>query len=103
MVLFAPRPHVGDVVALTDGLLGRMTGKAGVGTQVLRRLGGNRGAGGHQGVQDRFQLRDIMPIGPSHDERERGAMRVHQEHALGPIFSPDRSGLAPPTPAPAGL
>jgi len=46
----------------------------------------------HDGIKNRLQLRNIMPIGSGHDERQRDATPVHQQMALAPIFSPDPWG-----------
>jgi hypothetical protein len=48
--------------------------------------------GENQGIQDRLQLADIVPVGSGYDQRQRGATPVDQHMALAPIFFPGLSG-----------
>jgi hypothetical protein len=47
-------------------------------------------------------LRNIMPVGPGHDERQRDATTVHQQMALAPIFFPDPLDSVPRFPDASG-
>ena len=59
-----------------------------ISAQVLMRW---TGALNHDGIEHRFELPDVMPVGSGHDERQRHATPVHQRMAFAPIFSPDPS------------
>ena len=71
-----------------------------VGAQVLAAPGDWGLALDHDGLQHLIELRDVMLIGPGHDERQRDATAVHQQVSLAAFFFPDRSGCAPPPLAP---
>jgi len=74
-----------------------------IGTQVLAAPRAGRLALDHDGLQHGIELRDVMLIGPGHDERQRDATAVHQQVALAPFFFPDRSGCVRPPLAPRVL
>ena len=96
----APTHDVGDVAVRLDDQQGRSPTVAGIGTQVLAASLAGWLALDHDGLQHRIELRDVMLIGPCHDDRQRDATTVHQQVALAPIFSPCPSGLARPPLAP---
>lgn len=83
-----------SVAAAADRLFGRSPAKSGIRTQVLAVISAHTGAARNDGIQDGLKLRDIMMIGRGHDDRQRDATRVHQQHSLAPLFFPDPSGLA---------
>jgi hypothetical protein len=86
-----PSPFdVGNVAVFFDDFQGRRSGAIRVGTQVI--VAPVRGIGSlkHDGIKHRFQLRDFMPVGSCHDERQQDAISVHQQMALDLIFSPIR-------------
>ena len=76
------------------------TSVSGIGAQVLAAPRAWRLAFDHDGLQYGIELRDVMLIGPGHDERQRDATAVHQQVALAPLFFPDRSGWVRPPLAP---
>ena len=79
------------------------TSVSGVSTQVLtapRRWGI---ASDHDGLQHWVELRNVMLIGPGHDERQRDATAVHQQVPLAAFFFPDQLGCARPPLAPRAL
>ena len=45
-------------------------------------------------VKHRVELRDVMPVGSCHDERQRDTTAVHQQVPLAPPFFLDPSGYA---------
>src|SRR5450759_1689619 len=96
-LLFAARANVWRVVARPYGLLSRLAEESGIGAQMLQDAGTHGGAANAQRIEDGFKLGDIMTIRPGHDDRERGATLVYQEHSLAPIFSPGPSGWVRPT------
>jgi len=63
-----------------------------ISTQMLVSPDGRAGSLNHDGIENGRQLRNIMPIGSGHDERQRDATSVYQQMALAPIFSPDPWG-----------
>ena len=82
---------MGNVAMLLNDLPRWGAGIASIGAQVFVSPDRWVGALNHDGSKHRLQLRNIMPIGPGHDERQRDARTVHQQMALAPIFSPDPS------------
>ena len=98
--LFSAINHVGNVAVRLDGLQGATPSVARIGTQVLAASDAWRLAFDHDGFQHSIELRDVMLIGPGHDERQRDATAVHQQVALAPLFFPDRSGCVRPPLAP---
>ena len=73
----------------------RCTGVAGIGAQVFVPSDWRAGSVYDDGVEYRFQLRDIMPIGSGRDERQRDATTVHQQMAFAPNFFPVSVKLGP--------
>lgn len=96
----APAHNMGDVAVRLDDQQGWPSTVSGIGTQVLAAPYAGRLALDHDGLQHRIELRDVMLIGPCHDDRQRDATTVHQQVALAPLFFPCRSGLARPPLAP---
>ena len=101
--LVAPPLHMGNVAMRQNRLQGTRPPIGSIGIQVLgatkrwiRPLYLN-------GVEYRLKLRDVVPVRPGHDERQRDATPVDQQMALAPVFFPDRSGWVRPLPAPEGL
>lgn len=90
----APRPHL---------LFGGLASVAFIHAEVLAAALGRLGSWNHDRVQRLGRQFDVVPIGSGDDKRERGATAVHQQAALGPFFSPDRSGCFPRPPAPGAL
>ncbi len=86
---------MGYVAVFFDDFQGWRSGVARVGAQVLvapvRRIGSLN----HDGIKHRLQLRNVMPVGSCHDERQRDAISVHQQMAFAPIFFSDPSGWVP--------
>ena len=81
----------------------RCTGVAGIGAQVFVPSDWRAGSVYDDGVEYRFQLRDIMPIGSGRDERQRDATTVHQQMAFAPIFFPYRWDWIQQSTEPAAL
>src|ERR1700674_1051358 len=94
------RSHMRGVAPFADGALRGFTEEARVGAKMLGVLG--TGACDDQAIEDGAKLRDVMTISADHDERERDATRVDQQHSLAPIFFPDPSDWVRPTLAPTG-
>ena len=86
-----------------DDFQGRSSGVTRVSAQVL--VSPQRGIGSldHDRLQHGLQLRDIMPVGSGHDERQRDATTVHQQMAFAPVFFPDPLDLGPRWIAPVAL
>ena len=78
-----------------DDLQGSLAAISGIGAKVLAASNSWRLALDHDGLQHMVELRDVMPIGSGHDERQRDATAVHQKVALAPLFFPDPSGCVP--------
>src|ERR1019366_9627398 len=97
------RAHVRRVVAVEHVLLGGSADEAGIGAEVLASAWGHGWARGHDGIQSGHQLGDVMVVSCGHDDRQRDAMGVDQQHPLASIFFPGRWGWAPPTPVPVAL
>ncbi len=89
-----------DVAVRFDDLQCPPVAIAGIGTQVLAAPRARGLALDHDGLQREIDLRDLMLVGPGHDERQRDATAVHQEMSLAPPFSPDPSGWVRPPLAP---
>ncbi len=100
--LLAAINNVRNVAVRIDDLQSRPTTVSGIGAQVLAAPRGRRLALDHDGTEHLVELRDIVLIGPGHDERQRDATAVHQQVTLAPLFFPDRSGFARPPLAPMG-
>ena len=92
-----------DVAVRLDDLQCMPTSISGVSAQVLAATHARRLALDHDGLQHGVELRDVMLIGPGHDERQRDATSVHQQMTLAPLFFPDPSGWGRRTLAPAAL
>jgi len=97
----AARAHMRDVVAIEHVLACSGSDEAGIGAQVLPGTRADRRPRGHHGIEGGHQLGDVISIGRGHDDRQRDATGVDQQHALAPIFFPGRWGWARPTPGPA--
>lgn len=92
--------YVRNIPPLPYLLLGGLTGVPLVRTEILGSpLRGLR-SWDYDRVQRLSQQLHVMPIGGGDDKRERGATAVHQQTALGSLFSPDLSGYFPPLLAP---
>jgi len=100
-VFLAARAHVWNISAPANGLSGRRPVEGGIGTQVLFGVRTAARAAAHDRIE--HELRYVMTIGPGHDDRQRDATSVDQQHSLAPIFSPDPWGLARQILAPEGL
>src|SRR5450631_3888308 len=83
-MFLATRAHVWNISAATDGLRRRRTAKAGIGTQMLFGARAEARAAAHDRIEHRLELGDIMMIGRGHDDRQRDATRVDQQHPLAP-------------------
>ena len=82
---FLPAPlDVRDVAALFNDLTSWLAHVGGIGARVL-----GAGARDFAAVEHGLELRDVMPVGPCHDERERDATPVDKQVPLAPIFFPD--------------
>ena len=90
-----------DVAVRFDDLQCPPAAIAGIGTQVLAAPGARGLALDHDGLQHGIELRDVMLVGPGHDERQRDATAVHQQMSLAALFFPDPSGWVRPPLAPA--
>jgi len=97
----AAGPHMRGVVPRDHVLPGHGADETGVGTQVLAGAGRHRGSRDHHRVERGHQLGDVISIGRGHDDRQRDATGVHQQHSLASIFFPGRWGWARPTLVPA--
>ena len=100
------RGLVGNMRRIAPGahlLLGHSAPVAFVHAEVLRLTLGRLGPPNHDRVQRLGQKLHVVPIGPGDDKGERGATAVHQQTALGPFFSPGRSGCFRPLLAPKEL
>jgi hypothetical protein len=60
-----------------------------IGTQVLASPHGRLDSLDHHGIKYGFQLRNVLPVGSGHDERQRDATTAHQQMMFAAIFSPD--------------
>ena len=90
------------VVPIEHVLVRGRTDEARVGAQVLARARSHRRAlEDHTHRASGSSSRDVISIGRGHDDRQRDATRVDQQHPLAPIFSPGQWGWARPTPGPA--
>ena len=96
-LLVSARPHVGHVAIRPDDLLGRFASVSGVGTEVL--FGQFpifvRPWAEDTGVEQRWQLADIVPMGAGHDERQRDATGVYLQMSFASFFFPRSVGLGP--------
>ena len=82
-----PTPFdMGDVAVLFDDRQGGSAGGASVSAKVFASPLGWQRSLDDDGLKHRRQLREIMPMGTGHDERQRDATTVHQQMALAPIF-----------------
>jgi len=97
----AAGPHMRGVVPRDHVLPRRGADETGVGAQVLLGTWCNRWPRDHHRVESGHQLGDVISIGRGHDDRQRDATGVHQQHSLASIFFPGRWGWARPTLAPA--
>lgn len=93
--LFTAINHMRDVVMRLVALQSTPTAISRICAQVFGR-GQRPFTPDHDGREHSLKLRDIMPSGAGHDERQRDATLVHQQVALASIFSPDRSDSARP-------
>lgn len=93
-MLLGARTNVRRVAPGTDRAVGRRAAKGRIGAQVLPGIGADSRTRDHQRIEYRFELGDVMMIRRAHDDRQRDATGVDQQHALAPIFSPDPWGLA---------
>src|SRR5476649_1735981 len=83
-----------NVSTATDRLLGGSTTEGGVGAKMLLGTSADARPAQHQRVGYGFELSDIMMIGCGHDDRQRDATGVDQQHSLAPLFFPDPSASA---------
>ena len=95
--------HMGNVTVLLNDFQSRRAGVACVGTQVLAPPLRWLGALDHNRLQHGPQLRDVMPVGSGHDERQRDATTVHQQMTFAAIFFPDPLGWDQRLTEPAAL
>ena len=66
---------------------------AGVGAQMLAPAIRRILAIDHDRVEHLVEPFAVMNVGPGHDDRQRNATAVHQQVALGALFSPIRRDL----------
>lgn len=88
----ATTDDVRDVAMRLDDLQCTPTSISGVGTQMFAAPLARGFTFDHDGAQHLLQLRDVMLVGPGHDEGQRDATAVHQQMPLAAFFSPDQSG-----------
>jgi hypothetical protein len=89
--LLTARPRVRSIPSVFHHHAGLFTVKGLVGTKVLRIFECWYRTIGHDIVQNRFHLSDVMTVGSGYDDGERGTSVVHQEVPLrSPFFSPIR-------------
>jgi hypothetical protein len=100
---FAPAPDMRGITPVDHDLDCRFASITFIGTEMLRFIWRRRRPVDDQGIQNHFQLSDIMPIGPGDDEGEWGATLFHQHLAFAAVFFPGPSGSDPPPPVPRGL
>ncbi len=96
--LLATGADVGSVASLFHRLAGLCAVKGLVSTQMLRFFRCGFRAIGHNTVQDRFHLSDIMTVGSGYNDGERGTSTVHQDVSLRSLFFPDPSDWLRRTP-----
>lgn len=99
--LLAAVNDVRNVAMRFDDLQRAPTSVAGIGAQVLAvPHAGCLALVEHGRLEHGIELRDIMRIGPGHDERQRDAAGVHQQVAFAPLFFPDQLDCVqlPPVP-----
>ena len=92
-----------DVAVFLNDAPGWRARVGGIGAQVPGAAGLER-IFNFAAIENGLQLRDIMAIGPCHDERKRDATPIDQQVSLAPIFFPDpwdwrRRILAPEAPS----
>ena len=98
--LLATIDNVWDVAMRVDGFGAGATEVSRVSTQMLAAPNGWWAPRDDDGIEDRYEHRDVIHVGCGHDERQRDATTVHQQVTLAPLFFPDRSGWARPLLAP---
>ena len=96
--LLATGADVGSVASLFHRLAGLCAVKGLVSTQMLRFFRCGFRAIGHNTVQDRFHLSDIMTVGSGYNDGERGTSTVHQDVSLRSLFFPAPSDWLRRTP-----
>jgi hypothetical protein len=64
------------VAQLGDGVERRLAGVPAVGEQVRATMAS---WSAHEGVEERLELRDIIPVGPGDANRQRDPTRVDQD------------------------
>lgn len=99
----APTNNMGNIAMRLDDLQCTLTSISGVGAQMFAAPLARGLALDHDGTEHLLQLRDVMLVGPGHDEGQRDTTAVHQQVALAAFFFPDQSGWARLPPAPAAL
>jgi len=82
-------PDAGVVAPRGDGIERRLAGVPTVAKQV-HATRAPRSA--HEGVEERLELSDIIPVGPGDADRQRDPTPVDQDVPLASIFSPGPSG-----------
>jgi len=82
----APRANVGNITVLAHRLLGGLARVAVVCAQVLIV---SFWAANHHLGECRLQELYVVPIGSSHDYRQRDSTRVDEQASFGPFFFPD--------------
>jgi len=98
--LLVATDHVGNVAVRLDDLQCAFASVRGIGAQMLASPIAGRLALDHDGTEHLIELGDVVFIRAGHDDRQRDATPVHQQVPLASFFSPDRSGLRQPLPAP---
>lgn len=81
-----------DVAMPINDLPCWFSGVTSVGTQVFVSPLGRLDSLDHDAIKYGLQLRDVMPVGSCHDERQRDATTVHQQMTFAAIFFPDPLG-----------
>jgi len=80
-----PTPSdMGDVAVLFDDRQGGSAGVASVSAKVFASPLGWQRSLDDDGLKHRRQLRDVVPMGAGHDERQWDATTAHQQMALAP-------------------
>jgi len=92
--ILASLRDVGYVLAGAHGLIRRLPRVPFVPTEVLALGGPGPRPATDDPVQRGDQEPHVMPVGAAHDQGQRDSIRVDEEAAFRPLFSPDPSGSA---------
>jgi hypothetical protein len=98
LALLSTGSDVVTIASVFHRLAGIHAVKSLVSAKMLRFFSCGFRAIGHNTVQDRFHLSDVMTVGSGYDDGERGTSAVHQDVSLRSLFFPDPSDWLRRTP-----